>query len=453
VAGSVTTERGATARLAQAFEALVPETDRKERLLQVAHDRARQTEVGQEEGFEDLWQGAATMLASYSDESFVSSEYGRELSNARTQAIEVERASDDPPERVQAWVATVSDVAIRQLDLDLLLDLLRIESEPGQWRSVADAAAHDIERRTVLGELREAQRLVECIARELGPDGRPGLQEPARATVDALATDQLMRHIVLQLRKLDDAQLEPLNTLCHAIGAGVIRPLALALATEDDGRTIGRLRELLLGFGAAARESVEQLKNSSNPAVRRTAIDLLRVLGGDEALPELASMLNDADPQVKGESIRAIVQIGTPKAYAVLERALAASSSLRDMIMQQLLGLRDKKAIPLLCYVLKHTSPRGKLAQMHADIVELLGALSAHPESTRALKHVLYRGEWWAPYKTAALRRAAALALRRIGSADAVAVLQEAATTGSRKVRSAARAQADLAARREKERA
>ncbi len=118
-----------------------------------------------------------------------------------------------------------------------------------------------------------------------------------------------------------------------------------------------------------------------------------------------------------------------------------------------MLGRRDKKAIPLLCYILNHTAPRGRLAQVHADAVDALGGLSAHPESTKALRHVLYRGEWWAPGRTAALRRAAATALRRLGSPDAIGVLQEAATAGSRRIRNAARPQAELAARREKERA
>ena len=453
IAGSVASARGATERLAQAFEALVPEADRKDRLLGAAYEQARHSELGTEEGFEDLWQGAADMLKSYSDESFVSDDYARELSNARAQALEVERVSDDPPDRVQAWVSSVSDEAIRQLDLDLLLDLMRIEGEAASWQAVASIAAHEIERRTVLGELDAAQRLVDAVVRETGEEGRPGLRGAARTIADALATGRMLRHIVLQLKQADDGTVEAVNRLCHTIGAAVIRPLAEALATEEDARAIGRLRELLLGFGTAARPSVEQLKSSSNPAVRRMAIELLRVLGGDEALPELASMLNDADPQVQTESVRAIVQIGTPKAYAVLERALAGSAAVRDVIIAQLLGRRDKKAIPLLCYVLHNTHPRGKLAQVHADAVEALGGLSAHPDSTRALRHVLYRGDWWAPGRTAALRRAAATALRRLGSPDALSVLQEAARAGSRRIRNAARPQAELAARREKERA
>ena len=169
------------------------------------------------------------------------------------------------------------------------------------------------------------------------------------------------------------------------------------------------------------------------------AIDLLRVFGGDEALPELASMLGDSDPQVQRESIRAIVQIGTEAAYAVLQRTLANGNGARETIIQQLVTLRDDKAIPLLCLVLTQTPPRGAFAAIHAQIIETLGTLGAHPDSTRTLRTALYRDDWWAPFKTAKLRDAAATALLRIGSPETIAVLQEAAVDGRRPVRRIAR--------------
>jgi HEAT repeat protein len=169
------------------------------------------------------------------------------------------------------------------------------------------------------------------------------------------------------------------------------------------------------------------------------AIDLLRVFGGSEALPELASMLDDADPQVQRESIRAIVQIGTHQAFAVLEQALGGGSASRDTILQQLIGLRDDKAVPLLCYVLNHTSPRGNMTTVHAQIIEALGNLTMHPESTRTLRAILYHREWWAPFRTARLRRAAASALRQIDRPETLAILEEAAARGSRPVRATAR--------------
>jgi hypothetical protein len=453
VANSVVAERGATERLAQAFEALVPDSERKDRLLELAEIAARQTDAGGESGFDELWKSAADMLTSYSDEKFVSDEYARELTAARSQAVEVERVADDPPERVQEWVATVSDAAVRQLDLSLLLDLARIEDDPREWEQLAVLAVMEVDRRIVLGDVDAAQRLVDAVVRERGPDGRATLAKAASAAVDKLAAGPLARHVVGHLRKVNDSGMAALTRLCHTIGPGVVRPLAEALAAEENNRAVRALREILLGFGAAGRQSVEQLKSSSNPAVRRTAIDLLRVLGGDEALPELASMLGDADPQVQRDAIRAIVQIGTPKAYGVLERALAASTAAHDTIIEQLLGLREEKAIPLLCYVLNNTRPRGSLTKAHADIIEALGNLKPHPDSTRALQAALHRGEWWAPLKTATLREAAATALLRLGSPEANAVLEEAARTGSRGVRKIARAKVDIAARRERDRA
>lgn len=437
VAGSVVAERGASERLALAFEALVPEADRKERLLELAKVTARQTPLGDDSGFDNLWKGAADMLMSYSDKSFVSAEYGRELSGTRTQAIEVERVSDDPPGRVQAWLSTVDDDAVRQLDLALIHDLLRIENDGGAWRPIATVAADEIERRTLVGDIPTAQNLLNVLVAERGAGGRDTLKSAATEVLNKLAGGQIVRHIVSHLRKVDDPAVEPLSQMCHTLGPSVVRPLAIALAAEESSRSIRRLRELLLSFGADGRQSVEQLKNSPNPAVRRTAIDLLRVFGGREALPELASMLDDADPQVQRESIRAIVQIGTEEAFAILERALGGAS--RDTIVQQLIGLRDDKAIPLLCYVLDHTAARGRLVSVHAQIIEALGFLGATPESIRTLRTILYRGDWLAPFRTAALRQASAAALRRLGTPEALGVLQEAAARGPRGVRKAAK--------------
>jgi hypothetical protein len=438
VANSVVAERAATDRLAFAFQALVPDVPKRDPLLAAAHDEASRSALGAEPGFETLWQGAARMLTSYSDEKYVSDTYARELSVARTQAIEVDRVSDDPPERTQAWLETVSDSAIQELDLELLLDLARIESSPPEWTAITAIVMAEVEQRTLTGDLAGAQRLIESVVHEAGPGGRAPLKGAADATVETLLSGPFVRHVVLHLRRAERApEVERLTAICHLIGPRMARPLAEALAVEEHARAIRDLRELLLSFGAAGRQSVEQLKSSSNPAVRRTAIDLLRVFGGREALTELASMLDDADSQVQRESIRAIVQIGTNEAYAVLERALVAGSASRDNLVQQLIGLRDEKAIPLLCYVLDRSRARGRLVQVHLEIIDALGGLGAHRDTARTLKTVLYRGEWWAPRRTASLRRAAAAALRRIASPDAMTVLNEAAAEGGRSVRAA----------------
>jgi len=94
--------------------------------------------------------------------------------------------------------------------------------------------------------------------------------------------------------------------------------------------------------------------------------------------------------------------------------------------------------------VLNHTQPRGRMVNAHLGIIDALGSLSVHPKSTETLKKMLYSGDWWAPFRSAAVRQAAAVALRRIGGPEAAAVLEDAAARGPRGVRTVARAQVGM---------
>ena len=112
-------------------------------------------------------------------------------------------------------------------------------------------------------------------------------------------------------------------------------------------------------------------------------------------------------------------------------------------------GPKDKKhlkavfgvvgATPVNAILLTHTHPRGVLARAHAEVAEALGGLAPHPATIRALGAMLSGGDWWAPLRTATLRRAAAAALDRLGTADAFAMLELAASHGPRGARRVAR--------------
>src|SRR5262249_38791368 len=223
----------------------------------------------------------------------------------------------------------------------------------------------------------------------------------------------------------------------------LVRPLAETLSTEERPRTRERLTAILLAFGASGRRTVEKLKNSTNPAVRRTAIHLLREFGGSEALPELTELLGDNEPQVQREAVRAILNIGTDQAFDILQKALTSGSERsRDAIIQSISSVRDERAAPLFAYILRTVDHRGPLSSLYLRAIESLGALK-DARAVEPLKESLYRGEWWAPRRTTAIRTAAAAALARIGTPEAVAALDEAAASGTRGVRAAVRPQLD----------
>jgi HEAT repeat protein len=183
------------------------------------------------------------------------------------------------------------------------------------------------------------------------------------------------------------------------------------------------------------------LKSSRNPAVRRAAIDLLRALGGDAALPDLRLMLDDPDTQVQREALRAIVQIGTTEAYQMLELALRTGAAhTREAIMQALGAFRDEKAAPLFIYILDTTGYKGQNESLYTQTIESLGKVALDERSVSTLKDILYRGEWWARARTWRIRTTAARALRGMGTASADRTLEEAAASAPGAIKKIAKA-------------
>jgi HEAT repeat protein len=453
VSRNVIESNTATDRVVQAFQSLVPDEERRPRLLALAKDAVEASPLGSTEDFESVWSHIAEkLLTSYSDESYVSQTYGRELSGARTQAIEVEQVSDDPPERLDAWRDSIDPRAQRALDLLLVLDLLRIEPDDDRWGELLDPVKKLIDDLLLVGDFDAASQLVDVIVRETAAAESAARRQHAVSAIDSLIAGSMMRHVAAHLVTLDDAQFGRVKTMCVSLGEVLVRPLAETLSSEERPRTRERLTAILLAFGASGRRTVERLKNSTNPAVRRTAIHLLREFGGSEALPELTELLGDSEPQVQREAVRAILKIGTDQAFDILQKALTTGSERsRDAIIQSLSSVRDERAGPLFAYILRTVDHRGPLASLYLRAIESLGALK-DAKAIEPLKESLYRGEWWAPRRTSAIRTAAATALARIGTPEAIAALDEAAASGGRGVRAAVRPQLDRLKRHGRER-
>ena len=248
-----------------------------------------------------------------------------------------------------------------------------------------------------------------------------------------------VRHVSAQVRAADDASVETLERICHAIGPSIILSLAELLAAEQDSRSRRRLRHILVGFGARGRNAVQQLMNAPNSEVRRIAAYVLGEVGGGDWFKDLERLLRDPAPLVQREALHAVLGQGRQEAYAVLLRCLSDAGRPRDTLIREVASLRDERAAPLLCYLVRHLGRRAQLPVYRAT-VEALGAVGG-PGAIEALKESLYRRDWWSPWRTQRARALAAGALRRIGTPEALEVLRQATRRGPRGVRLVARAQ------------
>lgn len=438
VAENVIRDRGATNRLAEAFNALAPTDPERRTALALAEERVSLSPLGAEPDFNDLWTHTMSMLMSYSDADYVPDEYDRELTAAQTTAVDIEQINDDPPDRIAAWLSTVADHDMRALDQQMLGDLLRLEDRPDAWRSVLELSIARIEQLVLVGDVRLAGELLRSAA-AVGDDRSSPFAAESRAAIARLTAGSLVKHLMLFMRQAPDEEMPPLAGFCQAMGPGLIAPLTSAVATEDSRLAVRRAKDVLIAFGPAARGPASALRESPNPAVRRVAIEVLRAVGGDDVLADLRGLVTDADPHVQREALRAIVQVGTGEAYAVLEDALKhGEPRTRDAVMHTLGSLGDPRAAPLLVHILTHAPHRGAAEPLYISAIEALGRSGADPRGLDALKTVLHRGEWWAPRRTVRLRAAAARALHHTTSSTGDAVLQAARANGSRGVRQAA---------------
>ncbi|MBI2833761.1 MAG: HEAT repeat domain-containing protein [Acidobacteria bacterium] len=438
VANSLTAEGGPTARLAQAFEALVPDPDERRSVLAMTEAQLTGSPLAVEQGFLDTWDRLEKIIETYSDRKYVSDDYAQELSAARARAVDVEQTSDDPPDRVAVWLATITDAALRKLDIQLLLDLLEVETEPFQWRDVLEMMVSHINDLTRVGYFEPATLLTEAVASQA--EHGPGVRRPfASEALEGLRSKgPVMKHALVQLRKGDNNDFQIVKRLLLALGPAVIESLAEVWSVEEDQRMRRRLQEAVIAFGARGRDVVQKLMNAADWEVRRTAVYLLREFGGADALSALEPLLGDSDTRVQREAIRTVALMPDDRAYAAIVRALTSGrATARGSLMQELAELRDDRAAPLFCYLVRHLPQHFELRAFYLTSIEIVGRLGG-ADGIGALVDALQRGRWWTPFRNRAFRAAAATALTRIKTPAAVQALREASAKGPSGARRAA---------------
>jgi len=431
---------GTSTRLADAFCGLTPDADRRSAILTLARKALTDAGAPAETPLAKAWQQSEEMLLTHSDKTFVSDEYNTELTRLVDRAVDLEKDHTDPADLLAAWRETVDDDELRVLDAGLIADLMRLELDVDQWRELAGLALQRVNVLLIVGDFPAAALLAEALRTQSEGAADDAVRAAASAALHDILTASTMRHVASHLDTSDRAVVGAAQRFCVALGTVAIGPLAEVLSREERNRPRQHLIDILIGFGAPGRQSVERLRQSPNAAVRRTAVLLLREFGGQEALPELESLLDDAEPHVQREATRAIAMLGIESAYDTLIGAIERGTErARTSMLGVLWTLPNEDAEQVLAHLVLRAPYRGAMWNVHQRAIERLGALGGRHAIT-ALSTVLQRRSFWSPFRMAALRRLALDALAQVGTPDAVDVIQSTASGGLLLDRAAARA-------------
>lgn len=267
--------------LALAVHTLAPDRSRQLRLLASVCEDSNVPAIGADE-FRESWNELGRRLHLAPLMPSVATPCTLDIADGRGRVLEVEEASDDPPERINAWLETVSTTSLGALDLTMVLDLLRIDDDADRWGTLMTSVIRLLDDLLLVGDFEAAQRLVHVLVKE-ATSGRPERRAHASDAIDILIDSATVRHITAHLATITEDQFEVAKAMCLSLGEVIVRPLVEALSTEELPAARERLTSILLAFGPVGRRTIDRLKSSPHLLIRRTALHLLSVATEDRA--------------------------------------------------------------------------------------------------------------------------------------------------------------------------
>ncbi len=426
----------ATDRLAGVFDTIASDEPRKRRVLAMTKTLLSETSFGKANQFQTLWTSMEELLLSYNEKPFVSAQYKTGLDQIGGRA---ETMAGDLPEDVAALIETLGQENVRRLSVILLVDLLKLERDPGRAPELARDVSALCEDLLLAGDY-ELALMVSAALAEQALNPASVTSEGSRLALDGIVETTAFREAVELLGEMAPAEAAFFSEVCRTIGPASTEGLRALLDVEAMTPARERATAILKSFGARAVGRLTPLIGSEHWYARRNGAELLGESGSGDAVPILQPLLRGADSRVLQAAVRALSNIKDPAAARAVHTVLrAAAGEQRRAVVAALVAERDPRVVPLLVCILNESDPLGT---DHPIVLEALGAIGdiALDEAVPHVAQVMRRHSWFARKKSRALKQSSLAALRRIGTPAATLAIGEAATHGDRMLRKLARA-------------
>ncbi len=437
LAAALAKEGQATGRLAEVFDTIAPDPERKQRVLTMTRTMLSETNFGQSKQFKAIWSSMEELLIAYNDEAFVSLQYRSQLDGATARSETM--ALKDLPEEMPAWTESLGQQNVRKLSVVLIIDLLKLERGPERAAEIADDMTALAEDLLMSGDFADAHSVTLALF-EASADAKFIAPGACREALARLATSPAMHETVLMLGDFDADSLEVFTSICRLLGPPVVDVLGMTLRMQE--RTAAKMRatEIIVGFGAPAVSRLAVFVDDERAFVQCDVAEILGRIAAAEAVPLLQPMLRRGDPRIVRAAVTAMANIRDPSAARAIHTVLrAATGEQRRAVIDALVAGRDTRVVPMLVRILDESEPLGK---DHTVVLDTLNALKlVHTDTAvRPIARVAGRKRWFAFSKNRVLKDTAVETLALIGTQESKHALEKAASEGDRLLRRLAKA-------------
>jgi HEAT repeat protein len=416
-----------TNRLAQVLDTLAPDAERKQRVLTLAKRLISERDFGSKRPIDDIRQSLDELLLKYDESTYVSNEYRESIDQSADRATQL-AATGLPPELAE-WLETLGYESVRRLSGQLLIDLLRNETQSERMGETARDMAAFVDELLVDGAFDHVVPVVAALAAAVtGPKClAPG---ECRHALDSIATSTALMEAVVGLADLPDDEFTSFSAIVLSLGASVVPTLLAAYQREDGGVAAERASRLILKMGPAAIPGLASAVDDRRWFVQRELARLLGLLGTGAAIPPLQVLLRRPDTRVMHAAVSSLARIDDPAAARAVYVVLKASTGeARAAVIAALVGLKTPRVVPMLLRILEGSDPFGDDLAVVLDAMDALAPFR-DDRAVPPVAAIARQRRWLAWGRTKRLRDAALTTLVRIGSDRARAAVNDLARTG-----------------------
>ncbi|MSO55648.1 MAG: HEAT repeat domain-containing protein [Acidobacteria bacterium] len=319
LATALATDGQASAKLAEVFDTIAPDPERKRRVLTMARKMLSESEFGQTGQFKAIWSSMEELLISYNDKPFVSEQYRSQLDGAAARGEAT--AVKDLPEEMPEWVETLDRQNVRKLSVILIVDLLKLERDAARAIEIADDMTALTEDLLMSGDYAEA-RDVAAALNDAANDEKFVARAACREALGHLAASAALHETVGILGELETAHLEVFTEMCRMIGVPTVDVLGMTLKIQE--RTPARVRasDIIVAFGAPAVPRLAPLVADERSYVQCHTAEILGRIASPDAVPLLQPLLRRNDPKVTRHAVAALAAINDPAAARAIHTVL-----------------------------------------------------------------------------------------------------------------------------------
>lgn len=326
-------------------------------------------------------------------------------------------------------------------DLETLIRELQETDRPARYEYLTEELARRAREAAARGEDEPCLRIMAALALELHPDStkQEKVIRYARWTLRSLL-DEVGPHPLIE--GFCRGEVIPEGDLVHlllTVKEEMAGPVVDQLLSEEEAVARRKLADLLIQMGEVSLPAVRSALKAPSWETARRLFPLLPKLAAPDIADILKRLFRHRDHRIRRESIRLFGQMGTEAtADPVLSALSDADTSVRQVAMAVLSGMKAKAAVPLLQKVAQEPPGTRDLEEQKMAIAAL-GAIG-DPEALPTLVSLLHRKSWFSRRRTQDLRVAAAYALGTLGVPEAIEILRAVAPSAPPALRQACEA-------------